>query len=383
MLPLAKEAVDQALAIDPELGEAWAARGLLYMESEAPTEDQLTALEKAVALSPSDATARMWLATAMTSSGRAEEAMMVLREAYAIDPLNPTLLFNLAIRETFSGHPEDGSRFASELEDVRPGWDGTYRLKMQIASVQGDSLEEMRWAKKALELDPDNVGTLMQIADRYVDFGDWDSARNYADRAREVNPLAGNAIALQADHRFYSGDAQGAWGLINRTIDKIPTDSNLLLQAGWMALQEERPGDALRYFEQVIPPDADGDGWSIQSIDRVFSADLQVLAYQKAGRLDDAQRLRRLCNEMLDSLGADATWFVPYTRAQMAAGTADRDEVLEQLRIAVEANAAADFYDDKGSAISGYREDPEIGPLIETMIARRDRFARQAAAENL
>ncbi len=383
VLPLAREAVDRALSIDPGLGEAWAAMGLLRMEALDPVEEQLAALEKAVELSPSDATARMWLASAMTSSGRAEEGLVVLREAYGIDPLNPTLLFNLAIREAFDGHWEESSGFASELEDVRPDWDGTYRLKMQLANARGDPVEEMRWAKRALELDPDNVSTLMQIADRYVDFGDWDRARDYADRAREVNPLAGNAIALQADYRFYGGDAEGAWGLVNRTMDKIPTDSDLLGQAGWMALRERRPADALQYFERIIPPDANGDGWSLQDVEQVFGAHLQVLAYQRAGRPEDAQRLRRQCNALLDSLGAVVTWFLPYMRARMAAGTDDRDEVLRQLRIAVEANAVADFYDDKGSALSGYRDDPEIGPLLATMVARRDRFAQLAASEGL
>jgi tetratricopeptide (TPR) repeat protein len=265
--------------------------------------------------------------------------MDVLRAAYAIDPLNPTLLFNLAVRDSFSGRHEPAARYAAELQDVRPDWDGTYRLKSQLARIQGERVDELRWARKALELDPDNVGTLMQIADRYLDFGNWDKARDYADRAREVNPLAGDAIAMQADYRFYNGDADGAWGLINRTIDKIPTDPDLLYQAGRMALKEDRTGDALRYFERVIPPDQDGNGWAMESIDRAFRADLQVLAYRQAGRPDDARGLRRQCGELMDSLDADATWAVPYLRAGLAAAAGDRDEMLGQLRVAVAANA--------------------------------------------
>jgi TolB-like protein/Tfp pilus assembly protein PilF len=383
VLPLAREAVDKALAIDPELGEAWAAQGLLYMEEEAPTEDQLVALEKAVALNPSDATARMWLSTAMTSAGLKRKAMDVLRDAYAIDPLNPTLLFNLSVREGFSGRPDDANRYALELEEVRPDWDGTYRLKMQLANIQGEWVDELRWAKKALELDPDNVGTLMQIANRYLDFSDWDKARDYAARAREVNPLAGNAIALQADYRFNHGDADGAWGLINRTIEKIPTDSALLAQAGWMALHEGRPEDALEYLERIIPRRSDGEGWALESIDRLFGADQQVLAYRQAGKPDDAEDLRRQCSMLLDSLDADATWRVPYARAQFAAAAGDRVEALTQLRVAVEKNGVADYFDDKFSSFADYLDDPEIGPLIDTMVARRDRFAQLAASKNL
>ena len=384
VLPLAREAVDRALAIDPELGEAWAAKGLLHMEEEAPTEEQLKALEKAVALNPSDATAMMWLSTAMTSAGRMREGMDMLGAAYAIDPLNPTLLFNLSVRESFAGRQEAAVRYADELGDVRPDWDGTYRLKMQLASIQGERVEEMRWATKALELDPDNIGTLMQIADLYLDFDDWGKARDYAERAREVNPLAGGAIAMQADYRFNNGDAEGAWSLIDRTIDKIPTDTSLLHQAGWMALHEGRPDDALQYLERIVPPDEDGEGWALESFERLFvGVETQVLAYRKAGRPEDARALQRQCNELLDTLDADATWSVPYLRAQLAAGAGDRDETLRQLRIAVAANAVADYFDDKFSVFAEYLEDPEIGAVIDTMVARRDEFSRRIAEQGI
>ena len=85
----------------------------------------------------------------------------------------------------------------------------------------------------------------------------------------------------------------------------------------------------------------------------------------------------------MDSLDADATWAVPYLRAGLAAAAGDRDEMLGQLRVAVAANAVADYYDDKFSVFAEYLDDPEIGPLIDTMVARRDRFAQLAASEGL
>jgi hypothetical protein len=57
--------------------------------------------------------------------------------------------------------------------------------------------------------------------------------------------------------------------------------------------------------------------------------------------------------------------------------------MLGQLRVAVAANAVADYYDDKFSVFAEYLDDPEIGPLIDTMVARRDRFAQLAASEGL
>jgi hypothetical protein len=85
----------------------------------------------------------------------------------------------------------------------------------------------------------------------------------------------------------------------------------------------------------------------------------------------------------MDSLDADATWAVPFNRAQLAAAAGDRDETVRLLRSAVEKNAVADYFMDKFSVFADYLDDPEIGPLIDTMVARRDRLAQLAASEGL
>jgi TolB-like protein/Tfp pilus assembly protein PilF len=381
VLPLASDAVDKAIELDPDLGEAWAARGLLLMQRGAPPEEQIAALEKAVALNPSDATAMMWMSSALTTVAEADEGQAILLRAYSIDPLNPTLLMNLATNEAFRGNAEATNRYAADLEGLRPDWDGTYRLKNTIASLEGQKDEELRWAKKALHYNPESPDTMMTIAHLYMDFGDRDRAREYASRAREVNPLHGDAIALQAELRFSEGDSQGAWALIDRTLQKQPNDPNLLGQAGGMALREGRPDEARAYYERILRP-ADG-AWAMADFVGIFNAAELVALYREAGQPDLAEALRRQCDGLLDSLGAESTWFVPFLRARLAGAAGDRDAALVNLREAVDRNAAGGYLVENLPGFAEYSDDPEIGPLLDTMVARRDEFARRVAAEDL
>ncbi len=379
VLPLASEAVDKALALDPQLGDAWAARGLLLMQQGAPLQERVSVLEKAVALNPADATAMMWLSSELGQAGRVEEGRKVILQAYAVDPLNPTLLFNLASNNAFRGNMEAANRYASELAEVKPDWDGTYRLKSQIAQAEGRMDQQLRWSLEALRRDPDSVGTMLDVATLYMSFGDPTRARDYTDRIREINPLHGGAIVLQSDIRLQDGDEDGARAIVHRTLDKQPDDPTLLSQAGFLALREGQPADARDYYERFIRPDPDGGRWHFSDFGHVFNAPGLVLAYRLLGQTDRAEALRRQCVEALGPYDIDSLWFAPYLKAELAAAAGDREATFKNLRNSVEAGGAGLYHTDLSPAFAEYRDDPDIGPLIRTMADRRGQFARSAA----
>jgi TolB-like protein/Tfp pilus assembly protein PilF len=381
VLPLASDAVDKAMKLAPDQGDAWAARGLLLMQKGAPLEERIAVLEKAVSLNPSDATAMMWLSSELQQVGRTKEADAVILRAYAVDPLNPTLLFNLSVNNAFEGDIGTADRYATELEELKPDWDGTYRLKQQIATAKGRKDEQLRWALKALEYNPEGVDTLMALANLYMDFGDTQQARDYTDRVREVNPLHGAAIALQADIRRLGGDPEGAWAIVNRTLEKQPDDPALLALAGDMALREGRIGEATAYYEKIIRPDPDGLRWVFPDFGNVFNAPGLVLAYRLQGQTGRAEALRRQCIEALGPYDVDALWFAPYLKAQLAAAAGDREGVIDLLRKTVDAGGAGVYGTDHSPEFAEYRDDPDVDSLIKTMAERRQEFARTAGAE--
>jgi len=90
LLPLAREAIEAALALDPDLAEAHTASGYIHAlewEWEAAEEDYLRAIE----LSPDYGTAHQWYAEMLAPSGRWEEAFEETRRAIELDPRSPAI----------------------------------------------------------------------------------------------------------------------------------------------------------------------------------------------------------------------------------------------------------------------------------------------------
>lgn len=81
----AQTAIDAALAVDPDLGLAHAARGLSLM-MDARYRDAALVLARAAALDPGDAAIHLWLGNALLYSGRPSEAIAWLDDAIRIEP---------------------------------------------------------------------------------------------------------------------------------------------------------------------------------------------------------------------------------------------------------------------------------------------------------
>ena len=91
--------VARALDLDPDLADAYAARGLLLLsdiERDFPAAE--AAFRRAIDLDSSFASAYNWLSIALSSQGRHEESWDTLQRALAVDPLNPIINTNIALR---------------------------------------------------------------------------------------------------------------------------------------------------------------------------------------------------------------------------------------------------------------------------------------------
>ena len=75
-LAQAAAALDKALALEPDLGEAWAVKGLLeFKRTDYPASE--AALKRAVALAPNNARAWFQYGTLLNDTGRPEEAIEI------------------------------------------------------------------------------------------------------------------------------------------------------------------------------------------------------------------------------------------------------------------------------------------------------------------
>ena len=117
LLPAAEEAVQRALALEPDLAEAHASLGLLHgNRRDGPAAARQ--LERAVELRPSYAEAHNWLSWLNLLLGNGEQALRSAARAVELDPLSSEAVSNLALSALTVGDFERAileSRRAAEI----------------------------------------------------------------------------------------------------------------------------------------------------------------------------------------------------------------------------------------------------------------------------
>jgi len=79
--------IDQALRLDPELAEGWAALGLLYQSQPGAQQKSIEALERALAINPGLIDAGNWLNNAYIATAQPARSLQLLEDIVRRDPL--------------------------------------------------------------------------------------------------------------------------------------------------------------------------------------------------------------------------------------------------------------------------------------------------------
>jgi TolB-like protein/DNA-binding winged helix-turn-helix (wHTH) protein len=103
-LPEARAAIDRAVALEPNLPEAWEARGQLERLVDWDWTAAAAAFQRAVTLAPGDAVAVRYSGTMQITLGHLDTALALYRHAVALDPVDPVLRVELAYAEYYAGH---------------------------------------------------------------------------------------------------------------------------------------------------------------------------------------------------------------------------------------------------------------------------------------
>ena len=138
---LAQNAARQALAVDPNIGEAHAVLAQINA-SRGDLLDAESGFFFAISLEPNDATPHHWYSILLQNVGRLDAALTQARRAHELDPTSPIIAANLA----------------------------------QVYLVRGDNDQALRYSKLAAELGlgRKNLGVEAEVALRR---GEWDEAK--------------------------------------------------------------------------------------------------------------------------------------------------------------------------------------------------------------
>ncbi len=187
-LPEREAAIDKALAINPDLGEAYASLGGLHRDRNRP-EDAERAYRKAIELSPNYATGYHWLSLDLgRDTLRAEESLILAKQAADIDPRSLIIGTNLAGNYFGLGEFAAAEREIKRVLQIDPGFAQIHTLLSGLYWQSGQLGEAIGETQTAFELDPGRPSGHIYLSLGYWALGAKKAAISAYDSMRERFP---------------------------------------------------------------------------------------------------------------------------------------------------------------------------------------------------
>ena len=330
-LPVSMRMVDQALALDDTLAEAYAVKGLLTDSSGRP-EDALEPLEKALALNPTLTNAGNWLGLAYYTLGRRSEARAILEEIVKRDPTyGPAfnnLVFDYIWRREFDAADaliERVTRIVGENVEV-------LQARGNEAAIRGESAEAIRLFRRAITENPNSSVLQMMYGFALHDVADYETMV---------------AVGVP-EHRMYGHAMRGAMGEALREMEAIDLagsfEPRVLRYVGIVLNSAGRHQAYIDYIEEHYGS-VDGllqevnldEAWNTGYLPEL------AYAYRALGDAESFQRLLPLMREAIDldrAAGGD-NYFQDFDEALYYALSGDEEATLAAIETALDGGFGA------------------------------------------
>jgi TolB-like protein/tetratricopeptide (TPR) repeat protein len=208
-MPLAKEAVLAALALDPALAEAHASLGHIRLIYEWDWDGAEESFRRAIELNPGYATAHQWYALFLNARGRSEDALEELRKAEELDPLSPAVKSAVAEAHYFArryGEATAASRKALELD---PDFILGYLNLGRALEMQGRFDEAITVLGQGWERSGRAPGMTLFLGHAYAAKGERRKAEDMLESLRHPPEFGGRPLYVPA---LYLAGIQGGLG---------------------------------------------------------------------------------------------------------------------------------------------------------------------------
>jgi tetratricopeptide (TPR) repeat protein len=182
-------------------------RGDEYVQKE-KFKEAVIEYKNAVKAGPKDAAIRWKLAKAALDAKDIRTAFQELQKAVELDPLNYEAKGKLGELYVLAGKNEEAAQIADNLVKSRPRDPQGYVLQSGLAVRAGKVDEGIAKLKKAAELDPKVVRTMLTVGNLYLLKRDRKSAKEWYDKALAVEPNAAEVHVTRGNYFFAGGDRE-------------------------------------------------------------------------------------------------------------------------------------------------------------------------------
>ncbi len=244
---VARESVERALRLAPELASTHLARAMLAAQQNA-WRSAVVSLRTALDIAPTYPFAMQYFGNLQCEAGRADEGLLRLRSAYDISPVNQLVaLFEVARCSALRGRMDD-YRWAMERLEAAPYLRiPALFMRTRVAAWTGDR-EELRRCRAAIVEDPDVTARLTLLYSG-VALGERDTGAV----VQEVDTLISQTNSprfitllcqLATEMLCLSGQAERALGYFQRAVDTALIDLEWMDRCQSLQALRELPGFA-------------------------------------------------------------------------------------------------------------------------------------------
>ena len=240
-IPIMENAIGRALAIDGQLGEAYASQAQIFNYYK-QYEKAENAYQKAIELSPNYAQAWMWYSNFLSDYPlRIQEAVDTARKAAELDPASAVNGISLGGKYLNQGLLSLAEGQYQKVIRLNPGFAPAYvALGDFYQWLLGQPARALPLYQRAVELDPGNVGQQESIADLYLAIGDMENASKVRERMAEADPDNYSVGSVDVKLNLRQHNPAGARETINWLIPKARNDA---FRAQWLGFFSLATGD--------------------------------------------------------------------------------------------------------------------------------------------
>jgi len=148
----ARTAANSAIALDPNLSEAWTALASVHFIFDWDWEGAGEAFEQAIALGPANATARHRYADLLWSQRRMSDARRVAAEALEMDPIDSNSMHAVGITALWDGDYESAAQAFSNWKRLHPTRLWSYLKEGLSLAFAGDCVGGLELAEESERL---------------------------------------------------------------------------------------------------------------------------------------------------------------------------------------------------------------------------------------